>query len=128
MDSLSLHGIYRFNLDKSFPVGSEVTFETISEQSGLNVVDTRRILRHAMTNGIFYEPRPGVVGHTASSRLMASDPAVRDFVGAGAEEATPAHAKTIDAISHYGYATHPSQSVRNFSLSSLVCCASPGGS
>ena len=68
-----------------------------------------------MTNGIFCEPRPGIVAHTAASRLLAFDPAVRDFVGAGAEEATPSHAKAIDAIIEYGYATDPSQSVSSAS-------------
>jgi hypothetical protein len=70
----------------TFPVDEETTFENISQRCGLNVIDTRRILRHAMTNHIFCEPRPGVVAHTAASRLLAENSLVRDFVGMGSEE------------------------------------------
>lgn len=70
----------------TFPVGEETTLETISQSCGLNVIDTRRILRHAMTNHIFCEPRPGIVAHTAASRLLAENVLIRDFVGIGTEE------------------------------------------
>lgn len=72
-----------------------------------------------MTNGIFCEPRPGIVAHTAASRLLVENCAVRDFVGVSVEEATPAHAKTINAISKWGYAKDCSQSVREIHDS---CC------
>jgi hypothetical protein len=43
-------------------------------------------MRHTMTNRIFHEPKPGVVAHTAASRLLAENGLVRDFVGMGSEE------------------------------------------
>jgi hypothetical protein len=86
MDNLSLHCIYAFKIAHAFPVDGEATFEDISAACGLNVIDTRRILRHAMTNHIFQEVRPGTVVHTAASKLLATDPLVSDFVGIGCEE------------------------------------------
>ena len=94
-DSLSLHAVYRFKLAQTFPVGEESTFEAISERSGLNLVDLRRIMRHAMTNHIFCEPREGAVAHTAASRLLAENKAVEDFVGALSEEKFKAAANVI---------------------------------
>lgn len=44
------------------------------------------MLRHAMTNSIFREPKPGVVAHTAASKLMAEDPLIFDFIGIASEE------------------------------------------
>jgi len=39
-----------------------------------------------MTNHIFWEPRAGVVAHTAASKLIAENALIRDFVGIGSEE------------------------------------------
>lgn len=86
MDNLSLHCIYAYRMAHTFPVESEASFEHISAACGLNVIDTRRIMRHAMTNHIFHEVRPGIVAHTAASKLLATDPLVADFVGIGCEE------------------------------------------
>jgi hypothetical protein len=86
MDNLSLHCIYAFKIAHTFPVDGEATFEDISAACGLNVIGIRRILRHAMTNHIFQEVRPGTVVHTAASKLLATDPLVSDFVGIGCEE------------------------------------------
>ena len=44
------------------------------------------MLRHAMTNHVFCEPRPGVVAHTAASKVMAENTLIRDFVGIASEE------------------------------------------
>lgn len=46
-----------------------------------------------MTNQIFEEPQPGIVRHTAASKLLAEDPLMRDFVGISCEERFPAAAR-----------------------------------
>ena len=71
----------------------EVPFETISTSCGLNVVDLRRILRYAMTNYIFREPKTGIVAHTALSRVLAQDTRLRNYVGMVCEERFPASAR-----------------------------------
>lgn len=78
---------------KSFPIGEESSFEAISEKTGLNVLDLKRLLRMAMTNHIFQEPRKGVVAHTAASRLLAEDQELQDYVGVRTEEIFPASSK-----------------------------------
>nr|POE49518.1 o-methyltransferase gsfb [Quercus suber] len=65
------------------------SFEDLSETTGLNVVDLRRVLRHAMCNHIFDEPRTGYVVHTAASRLLAENKLMYDFTGIGTEEKFP---------------------------------------
>jgi hypothetical protein len=44
-----------------------------------------RIIRHAATMRIFYEPEPGMVAHTKASRMLASED-MRDWARAGTEE------------------------------------------
>lgn len=66
---------------KSFPVNETATFAQIAEKVGLDEVNLRRFLRHAMTNHIFKEVSPNVVAHTAASKVLAEDPTINDWVG-----------------------------------------------
>lgn len=93
----------------------ELTFEELSGRCGLNVKDLQRILRYAMTNFIFCEPRPGVVRHTAASLMLAQDNAFQDFVANVCEVRFPASARAVDALEKYGLSQAPYQS--GFSLS-----------
>jgi hypothetical protein len=74
---------------KSFPLNETATFAQIAEKVGLNELNTRRFLRHAMTNRIFKEVEPGVVAHTAISKVLAEDPAMDSWVGFCTEEVFP---------------------------------------
>jgi len=51
-------------------------------------------MRHAMTNRIFKEVSPGVVAHTAASRVLAEDKAMQDWVGMATEDIMPVRAST----------------------------------
>ncbi|KAF7879494.1 hypothetical protein EAF04_000690 [Stromatinia cepivora] len=109
MDSVSLQFIYAYDMANAFPINEEATFEQISEKCGLNLIDTRRVLGYAMTNHIFKEIRPGVVAHTAASKLLASDPLLTDYVGIIVEERFQAAAHTVEAVQKFGCAKEPNQ-------------------
>jgi hypothetical protein len=87
---VSLHAIQRFGIAQSFPVGEEASFGQISDACGLPEHDTRRIIRHAITQRIFSEPRKGFVTHTAASQLLAEDTGMSDWVAVQCEEMLPA--------------------------------------
>ena len=82
--------IYRFNIATSFPVGEEASYKQISQVCGLDEVNLRRILRFAIARRVFCEPRKGFVAHTATSRILAEMPVVREYVGMVCEELWPA--------------------------------------
>jgi len=65
---------------------------------GLDELNVRRFLRHAMTNRIFKEVSPGVVAHTAASRVLAEDKMMNDWVGFCVEDMWPAASQTVPAI------------------------------
>lgn len=67
-----------------------------------------------MTDHIFCEPRPGHIGHTAASRLLATNPLVNDYVGSVCEVRFPSSARTVDALERYGKSQDANQS--GFSL------------
>lgn len=85
---MSLHAIYRFQIATSF--SNEANYEEIAKKCGLTEAQTRRILRHAMSYHVFRESSKGLVAHTSASKLLATNPVVRDSVGFLAEECWPA--------------------------------------
>ncbi|KAL3422651.1 o-methyltransferase [Phlyctema vagabunda] len=108
-NSLSLHAIYHYNIAKSFPIGSTATYAEISRVVGVDEMNVRRLLRHAMTNRIFQEVAPGVVGHTAASRLIAENQQMEDWIGFCVEDMWPGAAATVKALDTYPSASEPVQ-------------------
>lgn len=86
---LSLQAIYHYRIAHAFPVGSEATFQQISEICRVNEPDVRRILRYAIAHRVFREVRKGVVVHTGASQLLAQNRPLESWVGACVEEMWP---------------------------------------
>jgi len=63
-----------------------------------------------MTFRIFCEPRIGVVGHTASSRLLAQDATLRNFISSSLDEIMPAACHMVDALERWPGSQEPSES------------------
>ncbi|RKF60357.1 O-methyltransferase gsfB [Golovinomyces cichoracearum] len=108
-NSLSLHAIYHYKIAKSFPIHGTASFAQIAERVGLSELNVRRFLRHAMTNRIFKESEPGMVAHTAMSRLLAENSKMNDWVGFCVEEMWQAASKTISALNRNPEADDPRQ-------------------
>ncbi|KUJ09465.1 S-adenosyl-L-methionine-dependent methyltransferase [Mollisia scopiformis] len=108
-NSLSLHAIYHYKIAQSFPIHETATFAQIAEKVDLDEINVRRFLRHAMTNRIFKEVEPGVVAHTAASRVLAEDQMINDWVGFCVEDIWPAASRVVDAINLNPSASEPSQ-------------------
>ncbi|KAH7384627.1 putative Sterigmatocystin 8-O-methyltransferase [Pyrenochaeta sp. MPI-SDFR-AT-0127] len=69
----------------------------IARQTPMTSDMTARLLRHAMTMRIFREPEPGMVAHTAASRVLHHSPA-NDWLQAGTTEMWPAATKMVEAL------------------------------
>ncbi|KAI1771117.1 S-adenosyl-L-methionine-dependent methyltransferase [Hypoxylon cercidicola] len=96
---VSVKAILRFKLDKSFPVGEHTSFEAMSKFSGLNVMNVRRIVRHAIINHHFFrEDIPGVITHSALTAVLAGDELMRNSLIVELDEFWPAGVKTADAM------------------------------
>ena len=65
-----------------------MSYDSLSATCGLKVAELRRLVRHAMTNHIFQE-HDNMVSHTAASKILAQNTAVRDLVGIQTEELFP---------------------------------------
>ena len=87
---VSLKAIIRFNLPKSFAVGDESSYEAIADYCRLDEKTVRRIIRHGMTDYLFYKPRKGVVAHTALTQQLAEDELLHSNVANALDELWPA--------------------------------------
>jgi hypothetical protein len=78
----SIQAIYRFDVAKKVPLGGKISFKDLAKQCDLYEPDLRRIIRFAITfHRHIQEPRPGIVSHSAYSRLLLEDSDLRDGVG-----------------------------------------------
>ncbi|OCK75619.1 O-methyltransferase [Lepidopterella palustris CBS 459.81] len=108
-DNLSLHAVYHFNVAKAVPIDGEVSYTELAKATGVDENNLKRLIRHAMTNRIFKEPREGFVAHTAASRLLVDDPQMIDWVGLCSADFFPAAAHTVDAMVKYPGSQEPSE-------------------
>ena len=96
---LPLHAIYKYKIAQNVPVGGQIGYGELSEKTGLDEVNLRRFLRHAMTNRIFREVvlEGGEKGveHTATSRVLAEDGKMNDWVGLCCEDIWPVSSFSI---------------------------------
>ncbi|KAF2430168.1 O-methyltransferase [Tothia fuscella] len=108
-DNLSMLAVYHFNVAKIVPLDEEASYADIAKAADVDEVNIRRLIRHAMTNRLFREPREGYVAHTAASKILLEDQQMIDWVGLCSEEFFPAAARTIDAMVKYPASQEPTQ-------------------
>ncbi|KAI1470345.1 S-adenosyl-L-methionine-dependent methyltransferase [Daldinia caldariorum] len=107
-NSLCLQAIAEFKIAEKVPPNGQVSFADIASQTPMTTDMTARILRHAMTMRVFREPEPGMVAHTAASKLL-RHPAANDWLHAGAEEIWPAATKTVEALKKWPASSEPNE-------------------
>ncbi|KAI1444514.1 S-adenosyl-L-methionine-dependent methyltransferase [Annulohypoxylon stygium] len=111
---LPQQAITRFGLAQKLPVGGETTFAEMAASSGLTENHVRKLVRFAVSQRIFSEPRPGVIVHSAASRLLAEDTGVHDFVATSSNELWPAASQTCNAMVQFPGSEEPTET--GFSL------------
>ncbi|OLN85733.1 Sterigmatocystin 8-O-methyltransferase [Colletotrichum chlorophyti] len=118
-DSLSLQLVNHFGLAKLVPVDGIITLAELQTKTSLDVVNLARVLRHAMTNRIFCEPSPGVIAHTATSRLLSEDQTLQDWIGYNLEDNFPASAHVLQALKAHPEATSLTRTGFNFAFNTV---------
>lgn len=102
--------IIKNRLAHAFPLDSSTTFSELAASSGLGETHIRKVLRHAIAmHNIFAEPHPGVITHSAASRLLATDPALQDWLDYTTHEHWNAAYHTADAMSKFPASGEPNQ-------------------
>ncbi|KUI71834.1 6-hydroxytryprostatin B O-methyltransferase [Cytospora mali] len=108
-DLVSQQAVARFNLAQAFPVEGEITFGELSAAVGLGETHITKLVRHAMTQKIFCEPRPGVIAHSACSRLIAEDEAIHSYLRFKTGDLWHAAFHLCDAVAKWPGSEEPNQ-------------------
>lgn len=106
---LSQMAVVRFGLAKKVPLDGEISFAELAATANLGVAHTRRLVRHAISQRMFCEPRPGVVAHSAASRLLAQDADVAAWVRWCADDCWHAAYHTCDAMARWPGSEEPGE-------------------
>ncbi|KAH9883976.1 O-methyltransferase-domain-containing protein [Xylariomycetidae sp. FL2044] len=89
--------ISHMGIASMIPPGGRSSFTEIAAKIGLNEVNVRRILRHAITMRVFQEPEPGMVAYTNISKAI-MDSSINDWLKTVSRDLWPAATKTFDAM------------------------------
>lgn len=108
-DLVGIQGITRFGLAKEVPIDGEATFEQLATHAGIGVTHMKRMLRLAIAQHIFQEIRPGVVAHTAASRLLAEDEPLHQWMAWKADEGWSSALHSCDAMAKWPDSGEPDE-------------------
>lgn len=108
---LPYQAITRFGLARGLRPGEETTFAKLAEASVQAESNICKVVRAAIAQRIFEEPRPGVIRHSAASRLLAENPGIHDYVATVSNELWPAAAQTCNAWAKFPGSEEPNEMV-----------------
>lgn len=110
-DQVILRIIWHYKLAHAVPLDGVATYDQVANASKLTKSLVVRAIRASIPLRIFDEPKPGHVGHTALSRLLATDEGFSSVIGLQVEDIGPSSARLIQAWEEFGAdAGEPDQS------------------
>ncbi|KAL7947192.1 S-adenosyl-L-methionine-dependent methyltransferase [Trichoderma barbatum] len=116
LDTLSLQLLNSYQIAKLVPLDAPIELTELQSKTPLEPVNLARALRHAMTNNIFCEPSPGLIAHTANSRLLAQDTSLQAWIGFNSEDIFPAAGHVMQALKSHPEATSNTHTGFNFAF------------
>ncbi|KAK8108546.1 hypothetical protein PG984_014347 [Apiospora sp. TS-2023a] len=75
-----------------------ISYDALSEAVGIGPTVLRQILRAGMPYHMFHEPRPGHVAHTATTKVMARQPLIKDWTGLSNDVLLPGAGGLTEAL------------------------------
>ncbi|KAH7175528.1 putative O-methyltransferase [Dactylonectria macrodidyma] len=119
LDTLSLNLINSYGIAKLVPLDAPIELAELQTKTALDPINLARALRHAMTNHIFQEPSPGLIAHTAASRMLAEDGPLQDWVGFNGEDIFPAASHALRALRAHPEGTELTRTGFNFAFGTV---------
>lgn len=96
-DSLTLSLIVEFDVAEHVPLEG-AKFEDVARACGMRLRDFEMVVRYAMSNFVFAEPRRGWIEHTASSRALKEMKLISALAKMGVWELWPALEKQSEVM------------------------------
>jgi hypothetical protein len=112
--------VSKFKIADAVPADGEAPFEKVSKLCGMDLRDFQMIVRYAMTNFVFREPRPNFIAHTAASRVLRDNKLIRALAGMGVHEVFPAIMDELEVLEKHPGSQENTESVCNSNL--IIAC------
>jgi hypothetical protein len=90
--------VYEFKVAQAIKLDEEISYEELSKRVNVDLRNLKRLVRHAITNNIFREPRKGYIAHNRVSRFLAEDEQMAAWIGLVNEDIWLPMAHTLDAM------------------------------
>ncbi|KAF3917610.1 O-demethylpuromycin-O-methyltransferase [Arthrobotrys entomopaga] len=100
-DVSTIHVIMHFGITHLVPKEGDISFQEIADKTALPLSKIRQVLRYAMNNRIFCEPRYGYVSHTAASVILRDDPFMQAWINYNCEDLAPSASKVVEALEKF---------------------------
>ena len=98
VDSANIAVLLRFDIAQGIPVDSSISAEDLASTVGLPVDVLTRVVRYAITNGIFREPSKGKFAHSTISAYIAKHEYVRDIASIATQELANMNLSLAEAL------------------------------
>ncbi|KAF2399588.1 S-adenosyl-L-methionine-dependent methyltransferase [Trichodelitschia bisporula] len=95
-DPATLRWIVHFKIASHVPSSGSIAYPALAAAAAVPVAHLRRILRYAMTNGIFTEPASDHVAHSPLSALLSAPGSVLDTVGHAIQFSYPVSVRMVE--------------------------------
>ncbi|KAL1969135.1 hypothetical protein VTN77DRAFT_389 [Rasamsonia byssochlamydoides] len=107
VDTANLATVVRFEIPQKVPFGSTISLADLATATGLDENVLTRTVRYAITNGIFIEPEPGQIAHTAASATLAKNKSLHDMTVFNSGFSTRIVVSLADALKMQGQPNAP---------------------
>ncbi|KAL3496089.1 S-adenosyl-L-methionine-dependent methyltransferase [Aspergillus germanicus] len=85
-DHLAYYTLSQFPIHEHIPLTGSISYEALSEASGMPLGPLKRVVRHLMLNHLFMEPTPGQIAHSEASRILVTEPGMTSWLGHNYDE------------------------------------------
>jgi hypothetical protein len=98
-----------FDIAHQVPLTGDVSYDDLSKTVNVSASVLRQVLRAGMPYHMFYEPRPGHVAHTATTKVIAQEPLIKDWTGLSTDVLYPASIGLTEALRKEPAANDPAK-------------------
>lgn len=70
LNVFSLKAVSHWSIARYVPLDEQISYTDLSTKCGLEPIALHRLMCHAMSNGIFYEPAKDFIAHNSMSKIL----------------------------------------------------------
>lgn len=97
-DIACLQWIIHYNIPSHVPLESDISYSELAKSAGVDEQVLKRVIRFAITFGVFAEPSSGIVAHTALSAVFVKEPIMRSWTKLCTEDTAISAVRLLDAL------------------------------